>query len=353
MSLTVVLTLKGREEFTYRWMSYMDGLKFPYKILIADGGDDQNLESHLREYRNYPNLDYEYIRYPFDSSLEDYYQKLYDVLTRVKTKYTLHADNDDFYLLDKIENHLTFLDENLDYVATRGSLVNLELVNRNYEPISSPTGHAYLARYVFSEPIVADSSLERIKLLCEGMAKFDYYSNWYSITRSDALVSIWSQLVTLKIKEVIVLEILSHVMLVTAGKVRITSDAFYFRQSHTSSFGDTLVQNNEFVERCLAKNGLSEFAFALDNFQILNNTEENEIALRSIAYWFNEFIFNINDSKRNDFRKTIARFLRRIKPTRQLLFAFNKFRSNHNYSMKNSNDFLSKYIITNLTIGNR
>lgn len=351
MSLTVVLTLKGREAFTYRWMSYMDGLKFPYKILIADGGDDQNLESHLREYRNYPNLDYEYIRYPFDSSLEDYYQKLYDVLTRVKTKYTLHADNDDFYLLDKIENHLTFLDENLDYVAARGSLVNLELVNRKYEPISSPTGHAYLARYVFSEPIVAHSHLERIKLLCEGMSKFDYYSNWYSITRTDVLVSIWSQLVTLKIKEVIVLEILSHVMLVTAGKVRITPDEFYFRQSHTSSFGDTLVRNNEFVERCIANNGLSEFAYALNNFQILKNIEENEIALRSIAYWFNEFIFNINDSKRADFKKTIARFLRSIRPTRQLLFILNKIRSNHNYSVENSYNFLSKHIITNSTIG--
>ena len=151
MSLTVVLTLKGREAFTYRWMSYMDGLKFPYKILIADGGDNQNLESHLRDHKNYPNLDYKYIRYPLDNNLEDYFNKLFDVLSRVKTKYTLHADNDDFYLLDNIENHLEFLDENFDYVSSRGSLVNLELVNRNYESISSPTGHAYLTRYVFSE----------------------------------------------------------------------------------------------------------------------------------------------------------------------------------------------------------
>lgn len=331
----------------------MNDLKFPYKILIADGGDDQNLESYLREYRNYPNLDYEYIRYPFDGSLEDYFRKLYDVLARVKTKYVLHADNDDFYVIDQIEHHIKFLENNPDYVASRGSLVNFEIVDRNYQPISNPTGHAYLTRYVFSEPIVAQSHIERIKLLCEGMSKFDYYSNWYSITRSDALVSIWSQLVTLKIKEVIVLEILSHLMLVTAGKVRITSDEFYFRQSHTSSFGDTLVQNNEFLERCLANNGLSEFAYALNNFQILRNAEENEIALRSIAYWLNEFMFNINDSKRTDFRKTVARLLRRIKPTRQLLFTLNRFRSNHNYSEKSSNNFLSKYLITNFTIGNR
>ena len=37
MKLTIALTLKGREEFTYRWMEYMNEMRCPYKILIADG----------------------------------------------------------------------------------------------------------------------------------------------------------------------------------------------------------------------------------------------------------------------------------------------------------------------------
>src|SRR3990172_1432256 len=46
--LTVILTLWDRVDFTYRWMRWMDQQRFPYKILIADGGLDKNIELHLR-----------------------------------------------------------------------------------------------------------------------------------------------------------------------------------------------------------------------------------------------------------------------------------------------------------------
>ena len=96
MKLTIILTLKGREEFTFRWMRYMNEMHCPYKILLADGGANLELEAHLRHPNNYPNLDYEYIRYPFDASLDDYLNKFENVISRVKTEYILLADNDDF-----------------------------------------------------------------------------------------------------------------------------------------------------------------------------------------------------------------------------------------------------------------
>ena len=71
--LTIVLTLKDREAFSRRWMRYMNDQCCPYKILIADGGADEGIESELRNPTNYPNLDYEYIRYPFDNDWKDFY----------------------------------------------------------------------------------------------------------------------------------------------------------------------------------------------------------------------------------------------------------------------------------------
>ena len=50
--LTVVLTLKDRASLTYRWMHWMNEQKFPYKIIIADGGADKDIEMHLGNCQN-------------------------------------------------------------------------------------------------------------------------------------------------------------------------------------------------------------------------------------------------------------------------------------------------------------
>ena len=157
MKLTITRTLKGRDEFTYRWMEYMNEMRCPYKILLADGGDNLELEAHLRHFNNYPNLDYEYIRYPFDATLDDYWNKLENLISRVKTKYTLHADNDDFYLLDRIPALIAFLDEHTDYVAARGQLVNFEVFNSIWDLNNKqPRGYRYDASVVHAPSIDSD-----------------------------------------------------------------------------------------------------------------------------------------------------------------------------------------------------
>jgi len=327
MSLTVVLTLKGREEFTYRWMGYMNDIRFPFKILIADGGDDNRLEKHLLEYKNYPNLNYEYIRCPLDLTIEDYYKKLYNALKLVQSKYVLHADNDDFYSLSNIQSHLDFLDKNRDFVASRGSLINLEVFDRNFKPISASVGHAFLCRHVQTQSIDMESHLARVHQLCKGMSTNDYYSNWYSITRTTDLLDIWKNLIELPIKEVIVLEILSHIMMVKAGKVRITSEPFYIRQSYTSSFGDALVKDNDFLERCLTRNGLSEFALAVNLYIETDSVENRTIVLKSISLWLNEFILNINLNRRLTPGRRLLIILKKSKYCRATLFYVKKIKT--------------------------
>jgi glycosyltransferase domain-containing protein len=294
MKLTIALTLKGREEFTYRWMEYMNEMRCPYKILIADGGDNLEIEAHLRNFNNYPNLDYEYIRYPFDATLDDYFKKLVNLISRVKTDYILTADNDDFYLLDRIPELIAFLDENADYVAARGQLVNFEMFNSIWDLNNKEArANRYDASVVNSPSIDSDCPVTRINSLCQGMSDYDYYMNWYSVIRTSVQQKVWENLISLSIKEIHVLEILSHVILVNAGKLKVMPTPFYIRQSNTSQSGDAFVAGNEFLERCISNNAFSEFPIAVDRFLGLTNIEDRKEVLKSIAGWLNIFVCNI------------------------------------------------------------
>ena len=76
MNFSILLVLKDRSHYTVRLMNKWNAEKFPYKIWIADGGQDHRIESALLNKQNFKNLEYEYIRYPFDSTFEDFYKKM-------------------------------------------------------------------------------------------------------------------------------------------------------------------------------------------------------------------------------------------------------------------------------------
>jgi glycosyltransferase domain-containing protein len=118
--LTIVLTLKDRAAFTLRWMSYANRIALPFKVLIADGGADESVPAMLSARSRFPNVDFEYRRYPYDATYTDYYSKVADALARVRTPYVALADNDDFFIVDGLRKSVEFLAANSDYVACGG-----------------------------------------------------------------------------------------------------------------------------------------------------------------------------------------------------------------------------------------
>ena len=316
--LTIVLTIKDRVPFTYRWMQYMNDIECPYKILIADGGADSAIEQHLRNHGiNYPYLNCEYVRYPYDATHEDYYKKFENILSLVESEYLLLADNDDFYLLERIPEILAFLDAHNDYVGARGQLVNLTLFSKT--GVSSETRssrYAAVSRNAVS--IDCASPFDRVENLCRGMSTHDYYANWYCVFRAEPFHDIWKSLVTLPIKEMIVLEVLVHVLMTARGKIKITSKPFYIRQSHTSLFGDTLVIGNEFLERCIFNNTLSGFGLAIDQFFTDEGEKERHRLVKAIAAWFEVFVTNIYLSRLRARKSFMFRLREKIKFSPQI-----------------------------------
>jgi len=103
--ITIVLTLKDRHHFTHRWLKWTSSQNCKFKIIIADGSSDNYVE-HLIKDNNFFNLNIEYVRYPYDATLIDWFKKLDSVFNLVTTEYCLQADNDDFILFNSLEDSL-------------------------------------------------------------------------------------------------------------------------------------------------------------------------------------------------------------------------------------------------------
>lgn len=310
MSLTIILTLKNRSYFTLRWMHYMNINQCIYKIIIADGGDDKEIENKLLDKTNYPNINYEYYRYPFDSNLECYYKKLNSVINLVNTKYALQADNDDFFILDQIPKIINFLEINHNYIGARGSLVDLYYSGKSDSP-KSPTCSKYFLKKKFAESIEFNEPLKRIDFLCDNMSKFDYYANWYCIFRTENLQKTWNKLIPLNIPNMIVVEMCMHIYMLNYGKIKIFNEPFYIRQSGSSIHGDTLTEKNEFLENFFHQNFIKHLEIGLNAEETLNYEQNRIVLLKSIASWFQIFNYNIYGSriKINNIKRKVVLFI--------------------------------------------
>ena len=165
--LTVVLPLKDRFKYTHRFLSDLNEKKCPFKIIIADGGSDFNLQTTL----NYPNVNYEYIRYPFDNDLQDFFSKMKDATKRVETKYVTLQDNDDYFDIDGMNKSVEILEKE-NYHSARVIITQ------------GKGGHNLYAKY--PDPITGSTSAERVI----NQTRY-FHSNWHNVMYSNILKTTW------------------------------------------------------------------------------------------------------------------------------------------------------------------
>lgn len=174
--LTIILILKDRTDYTRKVMSYLNGIPCPFKILIADGGKDKKIQATLESYNNYPNISYEYIRYPHDETLTEFHNKLEDVTKRVKTPYAMMADNDDQIVMEGIYKSIEFLENNPDYCCSRGSVISYgggDFSGRGINLYSD-----------YLEDVTGSTAQERLLNMCSY-----YHANWHNVIRTNHLLA--------------------------------------------------------------------------------------------------------------------------------------------------------------------
>jgi glycosyltransferase domain-containing protein len=257
--LTIVLVLKGRVPFTFRWLRYSNNVHLPYRILIADGGEDCRLEKPLHDKQWYPQLDYDYIRYPFDATYAEYYEKMVDALSRVNTPFVAMADNDDFFIPDGLRKSVDFLSRNPDYSSCSGTIAGIRI-----QPDSSlgNLSEVYGRKIDFCRSIyppgaaIDDTAAQRVQ------RQFSTYrANWYDVFRAGQALENFRALRDLNPKDLILAQHIPMLLGYVAGKVHRGPFLYLIRQMQGpgSSHRTEIAQKGDHFDRMLLESWSRDF----------------------------------------------------------------------------------------------
>jgi glycosyltransferase domain-containing protein len=326
-----VLTIKGRPEFTKRWMAYMNSVKCKFKILIADGGDDVALQNHLASKGDYPNLNYDYFKYPYDTSLKDYYKKLCDITDQVKTPYVLYADNDDFIILDSIEEYIIFLDLNADYVTCGGFSSALSIYSKKNELLNTCAGNYFNIRFDKSIPFSIKSKLgvDRVCDFFKYVESERLWFIWYDVQRTSVVKITHEYIKKYEFKDAVSFEIYKISSLLLLGKAKRLDSIFYIRQNGSSELSKSLDLEANVLERFIKVNAFKEI---VNGMLFLDKAIAGNEALliRAFSFWVAEkvrILYFSSESK--------ARFLLGNIPYISNNYAVNNFLIRHLYLLRN------------------
>lgn len=242
--LTIILLLKGRDAFTIRWFEYAKKFKLSCKVIVADGGVDNGLENELRNKKFHLVVNYDYVRYPYDENHQIFYAKVHDALTKVETKHVLLASNDDFYFFDALESSVHFLNENPEFVASRGELWDFNV-------ISPPSGfqrsntkdHIYgdmdrVRKLYFHTTVLGDSAMDRVAdytLKCNSV--------FHDVIRTESLREALSVFVKSKTNDWRFFEKFISCFIASHGKIHRGEGLYMLHQCHPEMAALTIVGN--------------------------------------------------------------------------------------------------------------
>ena len=191
-NFSILLVLKGRPAYTIRFLVWLNKIKFPYKIIIADGGSDEYIHEILGTSpvpRGLNNLNFEYVQYPYDKTLDNFHEKMADAVQKIDSATVSIMDNDDFLLLEGIPHCLKELKENPQYSSARGAIYSIHISHNIVGRLSM--GPSMYTKY--PDSIIAKTAADR---MIEQTKRF--HGNWHNITRSNHIKASWRMINVVK-----------------------------------------------------------------------------------------------------------------------------------------------------------
>lgn len=240
--LTLLLMLKDRLPFTLRWMSYAERIGLPFRVLVADGSLHEGARQALADPGRFPHVAFEYVRYPADRTYADFYAKIEDALSRVRTPFVALSDNDDFWIVDGLRESLRFLRAHPEYATCGGQMA--------YFWVNGPAGGApeewlYSRRVHWkcsrdAPPLPHPAASGRIRTM---------YDVYYHVHRTADLRARFRAVRDANPRDIVLVEMLVFLLTAIAGPTALLDVLYLARQSdspgsvsgaHEAQHGDWL-----------------------------------------------------------------------------------------------------------------
>lgn len=186
-NITIVLVIKNLGIYTQRFVEYhLLSQNSPYKIVIADGGDDDNISSYLLNIQRERPDQLLYVKFKYDATLSDFHQKLFLIFPHIETPLCVFMSPDDFILFEGIHKSVEFLSLNPEFVSSRGSLRNVEVGGNKVLGNLNLLENMYSR---FTDPIDKNFSSERVN---QQMSQF--HGNWHNVVRTKTMKCVFGLL---------------------------------------------------------------------------------------------------------------------------------------------------------------
>jgi glycosyltransferase domain-containing protein len=219
--ITFILTLKDRFEYTENWFK---NNHFPsYNYLIADGSIGNKNELFFSK-RNFSNI--KYFNFGPDINVSKYLNKIYNSIRSADTKYVMLCDNDDYINEIGINECINVLDKESEFSCAGGTIFSV------FE--GSDKKHFNLPI-----PFLKNRDLHNIdqKFRAFEITRNEYKYLWYSVYRRDQLEKIWEKIISLKIEDLLLVEMVFNDLALFYGKYFDINRNHYVRLMNTSSSG--------------------------------------------------------------------------------------------------------------------
>lgn len=128
-NITILLTIFNRVDHTNKWLDFAEKSKVPFKIFISDGGNVSGIKKKLNLKKRKLNITYK--KFKYYKNYNHLYEKFYQSVKKIDTKYIFIADDDDYIFSNSIIKSASFLDQNKHYSCAKGINCLGELIRNN------------------------------------------------------------------------------------------------------------------------------------------------------------------------------------------------------------------------------
>ncbi len=229
--LTILVPLKGRDDYTKRFIEFFINSKLKYKLFLADGGR-KPLSKKIFIKLKTNNIDFQYKQFQFDSNYKKYINKVYNSLKLIKSKYVMLFDNDDFPIMHGINKCLSKLESSRDIIGCGGYIINYNLFNFKNKKSFLSGNIVNLSKINLGNNFNNPNVLKRLETF---LCKKKNINTVNDIFKTDVLRDNYKILKNLKFKYVFFYYLIGDVLNYSRGKVFKIKIPLIVHQHHPNS----------------------------------------------------------------------------------------------------------------------